>query len=207
MIGIQTARPPLVRFEQQSVKDQEASLEAGRPIYRNNNVVHVAQPPGKDWTVKNAEKWLEQIKDNLHRGNPNAYPPEWVEGFQKAYKDWKNGIEGNVPEGETSLRNVPFVTPAEVETYAGLYIYTVEAAAAMTEDVLHSAGMGARMFRDKCRAYLEAAQKGGKVAEEVAHLKRDNDNLQATIRTLEARLAVLEADEQPKRGRPAKKAA
>lgn len=204
MISLYAARPPLVRFEQQSVQDQAASLEAGRAIFKNVNIVHVAQPPGKDWTVKNAEKWLEQIKDNMRRENPNAYPPEWVDGFHRAYENWKNGIEGNVPEGETSLRNVPFVTPAEVETYAALYIYSVEAAAAMTEDVIHTAGMGARLFRDKCRAYLEAANKNGKVAEEIAHLKRENENQAAIIKTLEARLAVLEADEPKKRGRPSK---
>lgn len=205
MIGIQTARPPLVRFEQQSVQDQEKSAEAGRAVFRNVNIVHVAQPPGKDWTVKNAEKWLAQIKDNLMRGNPNAYPQEWVDGFHRAYENWKNGIEGNVPEGETALRNVPFVTPAEVENYASLYIYSVEAAAAMTEDTMHTAGMGARLFRDKCRAYLEAAEKGGKPAEKIARLERDNANLQATIETLEARLAALESGEpMKKRGRPAK---
>lgn len=199
MIGIFEARPPLVRFERQSVQDQTASLEAGRAIFRDVNVVHITQPPGKDWTTKNAEKWLAQIKEEMLQGRRTAYPPEWVEGYQRAYKNWLDGIDGNVAEGETALRNVPFVTHAEVETYAALYIYSVEAAAAMTEDTLKAAGMGARMFRDKCRAYLEAAQKGGKVAEEVAALKRDNENLRAELDKLKAMLG-----EEPRRGRKPK---
>ncbi|HEX7719028.1 MAG TPA: hypothetical protein VF389_04420, partial [Woeseiaceae bacterium] len=109
MIGIQEARPPIVRFERQSVQDQAASLEAGRAMFRDVNIVNIAQPPGKDWTVKNAEKWLAQIKEDLYQGRRTSYPAEWVDGFHRAYENWKNGIDGNVPEGETALRNVPFV--------------------------------------------------------------------------------------------------
>lgn len=204
MIGIFEARPPLVRFERQSVQDQAASVEAGRAIFRDVNIVNIAQPPGKDWTVKNAEKWLAQIKDDLMQNRRTCYPPEWVDGFHRAYKNWLDGVEGNVPEGETALRNVPFVTPAEVENYAALYIYSVEAAAAMTEDTLKAAGMGSRMFRDKCRAYLEAAQKGGKVAEEVASLKRENENMRAEIDKLKSMLESDGDDEKPRRGRKPK---
>lgn len=206
MIGIQEARPPIVRFERQSIQDQAASLEAGRAIFRDVNIVNIAQPPGKDWTVKNAEKWLAQIKEDLYQGRRTAYPPEWVDGFHRAYENWKNGIDGTVPEGETALRNVPFVTPAEAENYAQLHIYSVEAAASMTEDTLKAAGMGARMFRDKCRAYLEAAQDGGKVAEEVAHLKRELQKRDDVIAALEKRMNAIEAgeDEAPRRGRKPK---
>lgn len=205
MIGLQEARPPIVRFERQPVQDQAKSLEAGHAVFRDVNIVNIAQPPGKDWTVKNAEKWLAQIKEALYQGNRTAYPAEWVDGFHRLYENWKNGIDGNVAEGETSLRNIPFVTPSEVENYAQLHIHTIEAAASMTEDVLKAAGMGARMFRDKCRAYLEAAQDGGKVAEEVAHLKREVQKRDDVIAAMEKRLSVLESGEdKPKRGRPAK---
>lgn len=203
MIGIFEARPPLVVFKRESVQDQAKSLEAGRAVFRDVNIVEIAQPPGKDWTVKNAEKWLAQIKEDSLQGRRTAYPPEWVDGFHRAFKNWLDGEQGNVPEGETALKNVPFVTPAEANNYAALYIYSVEAAAAMTEDTLKAAGMGSRMFRDKCRAYLEAAQDGGKVAEEVAHLKRELEKRDNLIDTLSARLDVLEADEPKKRGRPA----
>lgn len=205
MIGIQDARPPIVIFERQSIQDQAASLEAGRAVFKDINIAQIAQPPGKDWTVKNAEKWLAQLKEDLYQNRRTAFPAEWVEGFHKAYENWKNGIDGKVPEGETSLRNVPFVTPSEVDNFAQLHIYSIEAAASMTEDVLKAAGMGARMFRDKCRAYLEAAQDGGKVAEEVAHLKREVQKRDDVITAMEKRLSALEdGEEKPKRGRPAK---
>jgi len=66
---------------------------------------------------------------------------------------------------------------------------------------IRSAGMGGRAFRDKCRAYLAAANDQGKVATEVAQLKVEIENRDATIAKLEERLAVLEED-KPKRGRP-----
>ena len=201
MIGQFEARPPIARFERQAVRDEAASLEAGRHVTRNVDVVHVSQPPGKDWTTLNAEKWLKRIKEEMLQGRRTAFPPEWVDGYHRAYDNWKQGIEGNVAPGETPLREVPFVSPAEVENYAALYVYSVEAAANMTEDTLKAAGMGARQFRDKCRAYLEAAQDGGKIAEEVASLKRQLEIREEVIATLEARLDALEAD-KPKRGRP-----
>jgi hypothetical protein len=65
--------------------------------------------------------------------------------------------------------------------------------------------MGARMFRDKCRAYLEAAQDGGKVAEEVAHLKRELQKRDDVIAALEKRMNAFEAGEDaPRRGRKPK---
>lgn len=206
MIGINEARPPLVVFKRESVKDQAASMEAGRAVFKNVNTVEIAQPPGKDWTVKNADKWLAQIKEDMLQGRRTSYPPEWVDGFHRAYKNWLDGVDGNVPEGETALRDVPFVTPAEADNYAQLYIYSIEAAAAMTEDTLKAAGMGSRMFRDKCRAFLETAQKGGKVAEEVAHLKREVQKRDDVIAAMEKRLSALEADEveAPRRGRKPK---
>lgn len=206
MIGIFEARPPMLRFERQAVPDIEATREAGRTMTKNVNVVHITQPPGKDCVTRNAEKWLAQCKEDLMQGRRSAFPPEWVDGFHRAYKNWQEGVEGNVAEGETSLRDIPFVSPAEVENYAGIHIYTVEAAASMTEDALKSAGMGARAFRDKCRAYLEAANDGGKVAEEVAHLKQQLQIRDGEIAALVKRLDALESD-KPKRGRPSLKEA
>lgn len=203
MIGQFESRPPIVRFERQAHHDAAASLEAGRHVTRNVDVVHISQPPGKDWTTKNAEKWLKQIKEELLQGRRTAYPPEWVDGYNRAYENWLAGVEGKCPEGETPLREVPFVSPAEAENYANLYIYSIEAAAAMTEDTLKAAGMGARQFRDKCRAFLDAASGAGKTAEEIASLKRQLEIKDQMIQTMEARLSALEAD-KPRRGRPPK---
>lgn len=204
-IGIMQPRPPIVRFERQSHQDIEASKRAGRAIYKDVDVAHIAQPPGKDWVTRNAVKWLDQIKTELIEGRRTAFPEEWVNGFRRAYDNWLAGQKGEVAEGETPLKMAPFVTPAEVENYAALYIYSVEAAASMTEDVLKAAGMGARSFRDKCRAYLEAANEGGKVAEEVSELKRQLEIRDNTIAALEARLTALESQEAaPRRGRPPK---
>ena len=206
MIGQFEARPPIARFERIAAHDAAASLEAGRHITRNVDVVHISQPPGKDWTTKNAEKWLKQIKEEMLQGRRTAFPPEWVDGYHRAYENWKAGVEGNCPEGETPLREVPFVSPAEAENYAALYIYSVEAAAAMSEDTLKAAGMGARQFRDKCRAYLDAASGSGKTAEEIASLKRQLEIRDQTIATLESRLTALEED-KPKRKQKLQEAA
>lgn len=206
MIGIFEARPPFVRFEQIAMPDKEATLREGRAMTKNVNMAHVMQPGSKDVYEVQAEKWLADIKRKMLEDIPGAYPAEWVDGFHKKYSMWKDGVENKVPEGETSLRDVPFTTPAEVENYAGIHVYTVEAAASMSEDALRSAGMGSRAFRDKCRAYLEAANDSGKPAEQIAQLKTELENRDAIITKLEERIAMLEAD-KPKRGRPLKEAA
>ena len=206
MLSLYETRPPLVSFKQISVHDQVASEAAGRAVYRDVNLVNVTQPPGRDVLEKNAEKWLAQIKENVMRGNPNAYPREWVDAIYRAYEDWKNGIECKVPEGETALRNIPFVTPAEVENYAEMGIHTIEAAASMTEEALMAAGIGGRAFRDKCRSYLDQAENTGKAVEEIAALKKQLEIRDGMIAALEKRLSALESGEaeKPKRGRPRK---
>lgn len=197
MIGIFEARPPFVQFKQVAIADKEATLREGRHMTKNVNMAYVTQPGCKDVFETKAETWLADIKRNMLEGISSAYPAEWVDGFHKKYQMWKDGVENNVPEGETPLREVPFVTPAEVENYAGIHIYTIEAAAAMTEDAIRTAGMGSRAFRDKCRAYLDAAKDQGKVASDVAQLTQQLETRDRIIENLEARLAALE--EKPKR--------
>lgn len=203
MIGIFEARPPLLRFERTPVKDIEATEREGRVMTKNVDVVHITQPPGKDSVTKNVEKWLRQLRDDLSAGRLNAYPHEWIDSFRRAYDNWLQGIDGNVPEGETSLREIPFVSPAEVENYAAIQIYTIEAAAAMTEDALRAAGMGSRGFRDKCRAYLENAKGNGKIAEENAQLRNQLEIARGEIEALKKIVDGL-AEDKPRRGRPKK---
>lgn len=201
MFGMFEARPPFVTFEQVARPDKEASLREGRPMTKNVNVAKIMQPGSKDVFETDAERWLDDIRRRMLEQLPNAYPPEWVDGFRRKYEMWKDGVQGIVPDGETSLRHVPFVSAADAENYAAIHVHTVEAAAAMTEDALRAAGMGARAFRDKCRAYLEEAKNAGTSAEQIASLKTALENKDAIIATLEARLDALEAD-KPKRGRP-----
>ena len=201
MLGISEARPPYVQFVQVSAPDKEATLREGRHMTKNVNMAHIMQPGSRDVYEVTAEKWLADIKRKYLEGLNGAYPAEWVDGFHKKYELWKQGIENKVPDGETSLKDIPFVTPAEVSNFASIHVYTIEDAAGMTEDAIRSAGMGGRAFRDKCRAYLAAANDQGKVATEVAQLKVEIENRDATIAKLEERLSVLEED-KPKRGRP-----
>ncbi len=75
------------------------------------------------------------------------------------------------------------MTPALVKNFKALNIATVEALSAVSDGNLQNIGIGARVWRDKATAYLEAAEKGAA-----------SSRAQAEIEDLKAQLASLQAN-------------
>jgi hypothetical protein len=177
------ARPPYVEFKQVAVEDRQATIEAGHRVTKDVSMAFIMQPGSKDQVEKVAEEWLAQIKRKMLSGAPDAYPPEWVDAFQKKFDMWKQGIEA--PLNGTSLRQVTFLSPATVENYIAMRVLTVEDLAALDEVAIQHAGMGARADRDKARAWLTSAEDQGKAAEQIAALS-------ATVETMKTQMEALQ---------------
>jgi len=199
------ARPPFVEFHQIAVEDRQATIESGRRTTRDVNMAFIMQPGGRDQVEKVAEDWLLQIKHKMLNGAPDAYPPEWVDGFHKKYEMWKQGIDA--PIDGTSLRQVSFLSPSAVENYLAMRIVTVEDLANMDEVAMQNAGMGARVDRDKARAWLDSTSDHGKTAEQIAALTATVETQAQTIAELRDVIGdlklQLDSSIAPKRGRPA----
>jgi len=197
------ARPPYVEFRQIAIEDRQATIEKGRRVTKDINMAFIMQPGGRDQVEKVAEEWLSQIKHKMLSGAPDAYPPEWVDGFRKKFDMWKEGIEA--PPDGMNLREVSFLSPSAVQNYQAMGVMTVEDLAGMDEVAMQNVGMGARSDRDKARAYLKSIQDHGAATEEVAALRAQVETQNQTIAELRDVIGDLKLQidsTAPRRGRP-----
>lgn len=190
-ISAATSRPPNVSFEERSVEDRAASIESGGLQMKSVDYVVLNQPGSKDSVEREAAPWLE----NLHQ-NPN-FDRLWVERVRETYKLWKAGHEVT-PDG-THIRMWAPISKAEAETLIAAKLLTVEDLANANEDSLRRIGIGARALKMKAIAWLEAAQKTGKTAEEITHLRAKAEIQEKQIEELREKIRQLaRANEQPK---------
>lgn len=193
---IMSERPPYVQWEVVAVEDRNASIEAGRKVFKNVNMANITPPGTKDVFPRVAEEWLADIRQKSMDGR---WPAQWVEHFEAQFKAWKAGQD--IPESGTPLKGWPLLSPAEVNNLIGANVRTVEDLAALTEEGIRNAGMGARALRDKARAWLETATGPGKLAEEVAAMKVQLEQLLADNKSLRETNEALQA-QLPKKRRP-----
>jgi len=124
------------------------------------------------------------------------------------YDAWLKGQES--PTSGTPVDVLPFLTPGLVAHLQSMMIRTAEDLAEVNDASMERIGMGARGYRDKARAYVEAKIGDGRVAAVNEKLERENKQLQAQLDELKADFEVLQSEvrgNQPplkKRGRPPK---
>lgn len=191
---IAQARPPFVEFRQVAIADNKRSHELGYRVTKDVDRAFIHQPGSRDVLEIDAKSWLDTIRTKMIDQSHDAFPPEWVDSFQKKYDLWKAGHEA--PPNGTHVKEWPQLSPAQVQNFIAMHIITVEDVAAMTEEALGRFGMGSRELREKAREWLAKR-------ELAAGAMKENEELKKQLAELSARLAELEAD-KPKRGRPPK---
>lgn len=186
-ISLMPQRPPYVQFEQRAVEDRNATIKAGGLVMRDVDYVIVMQVGSKDTVEKDALDWLNDLDRLAQNGN---YPIEWAQHFRRQYESWKAGYA--TPELGLSVRQWPSLSKAQAENLLAAGVRTVEDVATMNEQTMQRVGMGARELQRKARAYVDSRETN-KAAEQIAALQADLENRDATITSLEQRLAKLEA--------------
>lgn len=195
MVQLAQARPPFVEFKQVPVFDKRRSDELGYRVTKDVDRAFIMQPGSRDVLEINAKDWLDQIRRKVIDAAHDAYPQEWVDQFQKKFDMWKEGHEA--PPNGTHVREWPLLSPAQVQNFVAMRIITIEDVAAMTEEAMGRFGMGARELRDKAREWLVKRDMA-------AGALKENEELKAQLAELTARLAALESDDAPRRGRKPK---
>lgn len=186
-ITLMDARPPVVRFEQRTEEDREASIKAGGPMTRDVNFAIIRQSGSRDSVEMKAEDFLAQYRAHAANG---LIPATWVEHFSTEYERWKSGMD--VSEFGCSVRNWPGVSKAQVENLIALGVRTIEDVAAMNEPTMNRLGLGARELKHKAAAYLEGRD-ANKSVEMIAALQAETANKDVRIASLEAAIAELTA--------------
>lgn len=157
-------------FKSVAVKDVAASLEAGRPIFKDREEVEIRIAGDRNFApVFPAHSMWKRID-----GEEITYAQRWPE----AYERFKAGQE-QVAEG-TPLSELPFLTEAKRAELRALKVYTAEALASLDGKNLSNLGADGRALKNQAAAYIEKAAGG---ARDVA-LAAENEALRAELEAL-----------------------
>ena len=167
-----------VQFYKKSMKQEDASNEAGRPIFKEFDFVRIMIPGDN----------LTEIDTYAQESHKQRFPRQWAH--------YLNQTAGHQDIVGTPLDQWPQVTRSQAEELRGLKFYTVEAIADCSDQQLQRIGMVAGMsphnFRLKAKAFLNLANDSAEVAQresELQALKEENAKIKAET---DAKLAAMQ---------------
>ena len=175
-----------VRFYKRPVQQEQETLEAGRPIYKEFDFVHICV----------AGDTLTEIDTYVLASHKTRFPIQWA-NYQNRLGSDDQEIVG------TPVSEWPLVSKSQAEELRAMKFYTVESIANASDQQLQRMGMAAGMspyaFRDKAKSYLNLAQDSAetdKRAQEINNLKeelakKDEENAKIKAET-DAKLALMQ---------------
>jgi hypothetical protein len=169
-----------VRFYKRSVQQEQESLDAGRPIYKDFDFVHICV----------AGDTLTEIDTYALNSHKQRFPIQWANYMNR------QGAHDEEIIG-TPLAEWPLVAKSQAEELRGMKFHTVESIANASDQQLQRMGMAAGMspyaFRDKAKAFLNLATTAAetdKREQEINALKEENEKIRAES---DAKLAKQQA--------------
>ena len=187
-----------VQFYKKSMKQEDASNEAGRPIFKEFDFVRIMIPGDN----------LTEIDTYAQESHKQRFPRQWAH--------YLNQTAGHEDIVGTPLDQWPQVTRSQAEELRGLKFYTVESIADCSDQQLQRIGMVAGMsphnFRLKAKAFLNLANDSAEVAqreselqalrEEYAKIKAETDAKLAAMQEQMSALLAAVAEKTPKTRKP-----
>ena len=135
-------------FKSVAVEDEKASKKAGRPIFKDLEVVEIRIAGDRNFApVFPAHSMWRRVD-----GEELSYADRWPD----AYARFREGQE-QVADG-TPLSELPFLTEGKRQELRSLKVYTAEALASLDGKNLTNLGPKGREFKDQATAYLERAK-------------------------------------------------
>lgn len=168
----------IVEFYWKDKLNKPATDKAGRPIYRQEEYVHIFMPADKTTDIHRAVKDSDKQR------------------FRAAYDAFKAGDE-QVTEG-TPLNEWPALNAAQRSELKALGFRTVENVASMSDSQMDRIGMGARKLKTLAQGYLDRANEGVGVSQMTAELEKRDAEISSLKSQLESVLGQLEAASKAK---------
>jgi hypothetical protein len=157
-----------VQFYKKTMKQEDASAEAGRPIFKEFDFVRIMIPGDN----------LTEIDTYAQESHKQRFPRQWAH--------YQNQVAGHQDIVGTPLDQWPLITRSQAEELRGLKFHTVESIADCSDQQLQRIGMIAGMsphnFRLKAKAFLNLASDSAEVAQreaELQALRAENDKIKA----------------------------
>jgi hypothetical protein len=187
-----------VQFYKKSVKQDIASDEAGRPIFKEFDFVRIMIPGDN----------LTEIDTYAQESHKQRFPRQWAH--------YQNQVANHQDIVGTPLEQWPQITRSQADELRGLKFMTVESIADCSDLQMQRIGMVAGMsphaFREKAKAFLNLATNSAEEAQreaELQALKEENAKIKAETdaklskmqEQMEALLAAV-AEKTPKSRKP-----
>lgn len=176
-------------FRTEAIEDRFASKKAGRPIFRDMEVVEVRIAGDRNFApVFPALSMWERVNDpmtaqkyNCSEGDELSYAERWPEQYAR-FK------EGNIQVADgTPLDELTFLSNARRAELRALKIYTAEALAALEGKNLKVLGGDGYSFKQQAQAYLDKARGGASSYAAAA----ENAELRAQMETMREEMQRL----------------
>ena len=159
-----------VRFYKRPVHQEQESLEAGRPIYKEFDFVHICV----------AGDTLTEIDTYALNSHKQRFPVQWANYMNR------QGAHDEEVVG-TPVAEWPLVSKSQAEELRAMKFHTVESIAHASDQQLQRMGMAAGMspyaFRDKAKAFLN-----------LATTSAETDKREQEINSLKEELAKKDAE-------------
>lgn len=204
-VGVMQGGLPHIRFETRTEEDRNASIEAGRMIYKDVDWIIVTPHGARDSNEDHAVAWIEKKANAARQG---TFDIEILGKIRKAYEAYKEGKE--LPVDGTPLAMLPHLfTPAEIANCKSLNILSLETLSQANEETIARLGMGGREMKNRAVEAVRLSATGTGEALKVTALQQENADLKSRMQDLENVIRDLQAQmtdnlSTPRRGRPPK---
>lgn len=157
-----------VTFYKKSVKQEDESIAAGRPIFKEFDFIRISIPGDQ----------LNEIDTYANESHKRRFPRQW------AY--YQNQVSSNEQIIGTPIEEWTIVSRSQADELKGIKFHTVESVADASDQQLQRIGMIAGMspfaFREKAKAFINLAEKVGNVNQreaEIEKLRQENEAIRA----------------------------
>lgn len=152
-------------FKTMPFKNERKSMEAGRPIFEDVEVVEIRFAGSKDCGVFPSTAYShwevdEESQEQVHLTYAERFPRQYQQ-FKQKQQQTKSG---------TPLDYVPFLTDAKRSELRALNIYTIEALAELDGQPLKNLGIGGRDLKNRAMEYLATSNHEGTVIRQQAQI-------------------------------------
>ena len=167
-----------VTFYKRSMKQEDESIAAGRPIYKEFDFVRICVPGDN----------LTEIDTYAQESHKARFPRQWAH--------YQNQVGGQEQVVGTPIEEWTLISRSQAEELKGIKFRTVEDIANCSDLQLQRIGMIAGMsphgFRDKAKQFLNLATETAEVAQKEAEmqaLREENAKIKAET---DAKLAQMQ---------------
>ncbi|MEM9053876.1 MAG: hypothetical protein AAGB16_01005 [Pseudomonadota bacterium] len=174
-----------IEFFNDSKEHKRLSAEQKKPVFKDVEMVRIYYLGTKDVHVAPAHAKCHAVSEI---GQPSEFIT-YAQKYDRHYQAWKKSGD-NAVQG-TPLDEATFLTAAGRSTLKAMNILSIEAVAAMDDQIAKTVGPAALNWRDDAKAFLDAQNSNADIIK-----------MQSEVDLLRAEIAALKGGQEPEPAAP-----